>query len=906
MIRKMISNRLSIMLLLFSPVLLAVKVIASEQVPTGQLPENVEPTHYQLTLKIDPEQKRFSGQTSINLKIKEATSHFYLNGKELTINSVVLKNSHGKTFKATVKDTSVEGVMKVTADKKLSAGNYIITFDYNAPFNENLEGLHRVKDGDQYYAFTQMESISARLAFPSFDEPRFKTTFDIEFIIPEKLKAISNTPEAGTKELADGWKKVTFVTSKPLPTYLVAFFVGDFDVVEMPDMPATSLRKDAIPLRGIAAKGKGKKLAYALSQTQTVVEALEEYFQVPYPYRKLDVLAVPDFAAGAMENAGAITYREQLLLLDEKSSINQKRNSISVQAHELAHQWFGNLVTPVWWNDIWLNEAFATWMAATVLERQFPGEQWQRQQIRSSKNAMNSDSIPSARKIRNPIKSNSDIITAFDGITYQKGSGVLFMVENFMGEENFRKGVQKYMNKYAWGNTTAIDFFETIASVLEPKKAEAVVKSFRNFVEQAGVPILNIVQSCQNDKAVLTVEQQRYKPLGTEYKENTLWSIPTCMSYEVNGEIKQQCEVISKAKQQITLDGASCNSWVMPNSKAAGYYRFNFDTAGWQALLVNLHKVSSVEANAVVDSISSAFNSGNLTVQDLIDVIPSTLSAESWEVIVSGTRTIGLLIFYADEDEKSTLRKLAGDLYRESANRIGFVDNTELDKNNPIDANQLRTRLIDFMASTAKDKLYREKLTAMAVKYIGYKGDGKFHDDAIIPALRVTAMSVAVQELGQPYVDALMVHLKASADGTMRGRLISALTATEDLKIGKDLVDFSLTSDVRDNEKTSFLFGLVRKKELDGVMWPWLMANFDQLIAGLPTNFQSFTPYLFLGDCNEVRNERLDSFLQPRLDKLVGADRNFVKAKDHLKQCLAKKAHIKPQIKKLVMMLEDK
>ena len=521
MIRKMISNRLSIMLLLFSPVLLAVKVIASEQVPTGQLPENVEPTHYQLTLKIDPEQKRFSGQTSINLKIKEATSHFYLNGKELTINSVVLKNSHGKTFKATVKDTSVEGVMKVTADKKLSAGNYIITFDYNAPFNENLEGLHRVKDGDQYYAFTQMESISARLAFPSFDEPRFKTTFDIEFIIPEKLKAISNTPEAETKELADGWKKVTFVTSKPLPTYLVAFFVGDFDVVEMPDMPATSLRKVAIPLRGIAAKGKGKKLAYALSQTQTVVEALEEYFQVPYPYRKLDVLAVPDFAAGAMENAGAITYREQLLLLDEKSSINQKRNSISVQAHELAHQWFGNLVTPVWWNDIWLNEAFATWMAATVLERQFPGEQWQRQQIRSSKNAMNSDSIPSARKIRNPIKSNSDIITAFDGITYQKGSGVLFMVENFMGEENFRKGVQKYMNKYAWGNTTAIDFFETIASVLEPKKAEAVVKSFRNFVEQAGVPILNIVQSCQNDKAVLTVEQQRYKPLGTEYKENT-------------------------------------------------------------------------------------------------------------------------------------------------------------------------------------------------------------------------------------------------------------------------------------------------------------------------------------------------------------------------------------------------
>lgn len=903
MLRKKISKRLSAFLLL-SFALLTAKVIASEQVPTGQLPDNVEPTHYQLTLKIDPEQERFSGQTSIDLNIKNATNYFYINGQSLTIKSVFLKNIHGKIIQAIAKNTSVEGVMKVTANIELTAGAYTITFDYNAPFNENLEGLHRVKDGGQYYAFTQMESISARLAFPSFDEPRFKTTYDMDIIIPERLVAIANSPEAKTTKMADGWKTLSFETSKKLPTYLVAFFVGDFDVVVMPDMPATSVRDYAVPLRGIAAKGKGKQLAYALSQTQIVTEALEDYFQYPYPYRKLDVLAVPDFAAGAMENAGAITYREQLLLLDEKSSIGQKRSSISVQAHELAHQWFGNLVTPVWWNDIWLNEAFATWMAATALERQFPGQQWQRQQIRSSKSAMNSDSIPSARKIRNPIKSNSDIITAFDGITYQKGSGVLFMIENFMGKEKFREGVQKYMRKYEWGNTTAIDFFETIASVLEPKKADAVVKSFRDFVEQAGVPILNIAQSCDKDKAVLTIEQERYTPLGTTFTENTLWNIPVCMSYEANGEIKQQCNVVSKASQKIMLDGASCNAWVMPNSKAAGYYRFNFDSVGWQAILSNLHKVGPLEANAVIDSMKSAFKSGNLTVQNVVDVIPSTVDADSWEVITSGMDTLGTLIGYADENEKPTLRTLAGDLYRVNADNIGFVDNTALDKTNPLDANQLRTRLISFMAFTAEDKVYRKQLTEMAIKYIGYENDGKFHDDAIIPALRTTAMSVAVQSLGQPYVDALMVLLKASADGTIRGRLIKALTATENSKIGKSLIDFSLTTDVRDNEKTSFMFGLITKKELDEVMWPWLTANFDTLIAGLPTNYQSYAPYLFLGECNEVKNERLDSFLKPKLANLVGADRNFVKAKDSLKQCLAQKAHVKPQIKSLVMMLK--
>ncbi|MBL4910185.1 MAG: M1 family metallopeptidase [Alteromonadaceae bacterium] len=903
MIKKTTTPWLTGLLILLNISLLSAQANASDSVPTGQLPDNVTPTHYQLNLKINPEKARFSGQTSIDITIKKATKSFYLNGKELTINSVNITDRQGKKITAKAEKTTVEGVLRVSTDKTLSAGNYQITFTYNAPFNENLEGLHRVKDGGIYYAFTQMESISARLAFPSFDEPRFKTPYDMNLTVPENLIAVANTEETHTSKASKGWKTVTFATTKPLPTYLVAFFVGDFDVVEMPAMPKTSVRDREVPLRGIAAKGKGKQLQYALSQTRSVVEGLEDYFQIAYPYSKLDVLAVPDFAAGAMENAGAITYREQLLLLDDKASIGQKRSSISVQAHELAHQWFGNLVTPVWWNDIWLNEAFATWMAATSLERQHPGEQWQRQQIASSKRVMDSDSIPSARKIRNPIKSNSDIITAFDGITYEKGAGVLFMVENFMGKENFRKGVQKYMTKYAWGNTTAIDFFETIASVLPKDKAQKVVTSFKNFVEQAGVPLLNITQACKNNHTVLTVSQQRYAPLGLNFKNKTLWNIPACMSYEVKGKIKQQCNVISKASQKITLAGKSCASWVMPNSKAAGYYRFNFDSNGWKNLLANLSKVNALEANAVLDSMKSSFDSGNLTVQNLIDVIPTTVNSDSWEVAVSGMATLGKLITYADEQEKAKLRTLAGNFYRANAEKVGFTDNTPLDKKDPIGTNQLRGRLTQFMAFTAKDKTYRKELTDMAIAYTGYKADHKFHDEAIIPALRSTAMSVAVQELGQPFVDELMTRLKASTDGTMRGRLIGALTSTENNKIGLDLINFSLTPAIRDNEKTQFLFSLLNKKELDSVMWPWLQKNFDQLIAGLPSNYQSYAPYLFMGDCKKEREQRLDSFLKPRLSKLVGADRNFVKAKDFLKKCFAQKAVIKPQITKLVMQL---
>jgi alanyl aminopeptidase len=873
---------------------------ANDAVPTGMLSEDIAPLSYQLTLKINPEEPRFSGTSTIALAVKKALNKFYLHSKDITITKINLVNKQGNNIQAKVDKTTVDGVVSVSTKQTLPAGQYKITFSYNAPFNENLEGLHRVKDGQQYYAFTQMEAISARLAFPSFDEPRFKTPYDIALTIPEKLTAIANTPDIKTEKLANGWKKITFATSKPLPTYLVAYAVGDFDVVKWQDMPATTVRHKAIPLRGIATKGKGEKLHYALAETHEIVEALEDYFQIPYPYEKLDSLAVPDFAAGAMENAGAITYREQLLLLDENASIGQKRSSKSVQAHELAHQWFGNLVTPVWWNDIWLNEAFATWMAATALDRKWPDEQWRRQEMRSSKAVMNSDSIPSARKIRNPIETNSDIVTAFDGITYQKGAGVLFMVENFMGAENFRKGVQKYMNKYAWGNTTAIDFFETIASVLPKDKATNVVKSFRDFVEQAGVPLLDVTSQCKDQQTQLSISQQRYAPLGATFAEKTLWSVPACISYEVNGKIKQYCQIIDKSQQQINLPENTCADWVMPNSKAAGYYRFNLDPQSWKSLLNHLNKLDPLEANAVLDSMKASFNSGNLSVQEVIDVIPATLQADSWEVIVSGMGTLGQLIDYADEDEKAALRNIAANLYRPVLTKVGFNDNTELDQQDPIGTSKLRGRVINFMAFTAKDTATRKKLTEMAIKYTGYKTDNSYHDQAVIPALRSTAMSAAVQELGQPFVDMLLARLKEATDGTERGRLISALTATEDEKIAQVLINLSIAPEIRDNEKTQFLFGLISKKELDNVMWPWLTEHFEKLMADLPPNYQSYAPYLFLGDCNETKVERLNSFLKPRLNKLVGADRNFVKAQDFLKQCLAQKDHVKPQIKQLL------
>jgi len=404
----------------------------ADDIPYGQLGTDVIPVSYQLTLNIVPELDQFSGTAIIELEIAEPLDYFYLHGKNLEVSRVQLATADS-LLDASYEQVDKSGIARINLSQAVS-GSARLEIEYSAPFGQSLAGLYKVSESGNDYAFTQFEAISARKAFPGFDEPGFKAPFDITLIVPEKLVAISNTPEISS-ELKDGMKFVSFATSKPLPTYLIAFAVGDLDVVEWLPLPATDIRPRELPLRGIAAKGKGDQLAYALEGTNAIVTALESYFGTPYPWAKLDILAVPDFAAGAMENAGAITYRESLLLFDDTATPKRQRRYKMVHAHELAHQWFGDLVTPVWWNDIWLNESFATWMAFVAMDFAEPQGNYRRDLVSRGLQVMASDSLVNARQIRQPILSNNDISTAFDGITYSKGGAVLSMFENYLGRE---------------------------------------------------------------------------------------------------------------------------------------------------------------------------------------------------------------------------------------------------------------------------------------------------------------------------------------------------------------------------------------------------------------------------------------------------------------------------------------
>lgn len=858
------------------------------QVPEGRLPASIRPTEYQVDLTIDPEQTLFSGHVAIQLEIESQTSFIWLHARDISANRVELVASDGSLMKGVFETAHDSGVVKINFQQSLPLGKAQLNIDYTAPFNEALEGLYRVKDGEHYYAFTQFEAIAARLAFPSFDEPSFKVPFKVSLTIPSEQAGFSNTPLISETELENGMKLLEFAPTKPLPTYLIAFAVGPFDVVEWQATPANSLRKREIPLRGIATKGKGEGLKYALENSDKILLALEDYFQIPYPYAKLDIVAVPDFQAGAMENAGLITYREQLLLFDKSISLNQKRRYMNVHAHELAHQWFGNLVTPEWWDDIWLNEAFATWMARSSLDNIMPEQKFRQTMLASSLRAMGSDSLISARQIRQPIDSSHDIQSAFDSITYSKGGGVLSMIEAFMTPEKFREGIQHYMQRHAFANATSTDFITAIGEKADVP-VEIIRNSFNSFLEQAGIPYLDIATSCVDNKASVQVKQSRYLPIGSKGSSKQTWQIPACMGYQIDGNSHQYCKVLDKAVESFELPEAGCPTYLMPNSQGSGYFRYSLSSDDWQNLLANKEKLSTEEMMSVNDSFTAAVNAGQISFADLIAIAPNIIESDSSRV---ASAPMSMLSFAYDRiaktpHEKSKLALENQKLYSAKLQKLGLAT----PQDDSVDNIQMRNSLIGFLATQGEDQQIRDYLTQMAVDYTGYKTDSKIHSDKADSNVIGSALTIAVDELGPPFARHLMDLFEQQNDGTIRGRLLNGFTSSKDPQLAKELRGWTLSDTLRDNEIYYVIYNQISEKTLEDDMWQWFKANIEGIKERIPPFGQNQLPRIGGVFCSADKRQDFIKFFTPIVGKIAGAPRPFKQAIESIELCEAMVEH---------------
>lgn len=858
----------------------ASKTVSVDAIPHGQLGDNVVPSAYRLDMVMNPDDDGFKGVVEIDVDIKNATQKIWLHGKHMTVSDAVAKidgADYPLSFTELSEAEAPSGIAYLTSDKPLPAGAATLRLPYSTPYNLALNSAYKVVRDDDAYIVTQFEAIGAREAFPSFDEPRFKVPFSVSISAPKEDFVYANTPEIKTEDIGGDWVKHTFKTTRPLPTYLLAFGAGPYDVVEYDPLPKTAVRDRTVPLRGITARGLGGDMEYSLKNTAGILEALEDYFGIPYPYEKMDLIAAPDYAFGAMENPGAIVYREYLLLMDEGSALSQKRSYARVHSHELAHQWFGNLVTPYWWEDIWLNEAFATWMGNKGTHLWNPDGNFDRLTLNASLGAMNIDTLSTTRKVREPLNRTENVMDQFDGITYRKGGGVLDMFESYLGEDAFQKGVRLHMARYPDGVATADDFFQSIADGSED---ESVVPAMKSFVDQPGLPLVTGEMVCTGDKSEFKMSQSRYAPMGSQTQQGQTWQIPVCANFGyADGSVVKACALMTEKQDVLSPAKPGCADWVMPNVNGAGYYRVSLDSDGWATLLGNLERLNPREVLSAQDSLTAAYRAGDVESSVYLAGVEAFAAHPEYDVASKAGSLLGWMYDDLPASAEADIARFVQDLY---ADRYAKVVGTET-----VEGNLLAPTLARQLIFKAGDADLLIEYASAGAAYLGL--DGEPDKSAVAPNMLGNALRAVMQTRADDAYAPLMAMVKGGSSFE-KGAAIGGLSATTDAKIAAKLRDQALSNtDIFTGRQAASLIGsMMGNKDHRDETWEWFKTNFDAYvdtrvpdvrIGGVPGYGGSF--------CSKTRRDEVESFFTGKAALIPGYERSLAQTLERIDLCAA-------------------
>src|SRR5580698_484008 len=577
-----------------------------------RLPEIARPENYKLTLSPDLDSAKFEGEETLTIRVLKPTSEITLNAADIDFHDVTMA-SGGATQKAKLTPEKEKEMVVLSVEKPLAAGTATIHLTYTGILNSEMRGFYLGKDDQgRKYAATQFESTDARRAFPSFDEPDYKATFDITTVAPKGMVAISNQKAVSDTPGPGGKHTVHFATTPKMSAYLAALVVGNFEYVEG--------EADGIPIRVYATPGKKEMGQFALESAEHILTYYDKYFGIKYPYGKLDLIGLPDFSAGAMENTGCITYRDVLLLIDAKQgSVDQKKTVASVIAHEMAHQWFGDLVTMKWWDDIWLNEGFATWMSSKPVEAWKPEWNIDLDDVRETGDSMDADSLVNTHPIHQQADTPEQILELADDITYGKTAAVLRMLESYLGPETFRAGVNAYLEKHAYANATAANFWDAQTRISK----KPVDKLMPTFIDQPGPPLVSVKTACAGNSEKVTLQQQRYffDRAKFEAGSSERWQIPVCMKQGPSAaSAAEHCELLNQ--EQLTFTLPSCSTWININADAKGYYRSGYDSDAVRSMARDAESsLSPAERIMLPFDVSASVRVGREKIGDYLAVV---------------------------------------------------------------------------------------------------------------------------------------------------------------------------------------------------------------------------------------------------------------------------------------------
>jgi aminopeptidase N/puromycin-sensitive aminopeptidase len=831
-------------------------LVAASPASAQRLSQTVRPEHYTLTLTPDLKAATFSGVETIDVSLAEPANAITLNSAEIVFQSVTIA-ANGKTQTATVTSDKDKEQTTFTVPDQLPAGKATISIAYTGTLNNELRGFYLSKTAKRNYAVTQFESTDARRAYPSFDEPAFKATYDVSLVIDSGDTGISNGPIiSDTPGPGAGKHTLKFLTTPKMSTYLVAFLVGDFQCTEG--------EADGVKIRGCATPDKVALTPYSVEVAKYVLHYYDTYFGIPYPLKKLDLIALPDFEAGAMENFGAITYRETAMLIDPKTaSVGAKKEVALVIAHEMAHQWFGDLVTMQWWDNIWLNEGFATWMENKPVAAMHP--EWNIDQLVADDedSTLNLDAQPTTRAIRAKAETREEIEQMFDGISYGKASDVLLAVENFLGPETFRKGVHAYLSAHLYSNATAEDFWGAQTATSH----KPVDKIMESLVAQPGEPLLTFGEPA--DGKVEVSQKRFFLSPSIQPDPKQKWTIPVCFK---TGSDKQECDVLSPGDSTLKVPSASL---FFANAGGKGYYRSTYPANRYAALVANAETdLSPTERISLTGDEWAQVRANKATAGDYLNLVAALKADPSAEVL--GSALGGVNSIYervaGTADERAAiaawLRATFGPEYAKLA--------PPSDNDSP-NTRELRARLFSVLGRYGKDPAVLAQAREITEKYLA-------DPSSVDATLGQTALAIAARNGDAALFEQLQKIAETSTNPEFQEGALRLLAQFEDPALVKRSLDYASSSKVR-NQDALIQFAIALQIDATrDTAWEYVKTHWDAVKTLLTPELGGYLVGSTGAFCSAETRDDVQAFFADH--KVPSADRALKHAIESINGCI--------------------
>ncbi|MEK0449852.1 MAG: hypothetical protein RL088_2120 [Verrucomicrobiota bacterium] len=847
--------------LALSTVAFAEEPFAFDKTP-GRLPKDAYPRHYAIRIEPDIEGAKFSGSVEIDVETRKPLGKLVLNSLGLEIAGA---SANGTAVEAIADNGSQ--LLTLTPQTELPAGKHRVRIEFRGRLNEAPEGIYitryQMPDGSWHKALaTQMEPSDARRMFPCWDEPVFRSTFQLTAIVPANHTALFNAPQTTDRALDGGKREIAFGTSPAMPSYLVAFVSSELDALRD--------KIGAVDLGLFATPGKKEHLPYALDATKKVLPFFDDYFGAKYSLPKLDQVSFPSVGAGGMENWGCIIYADNAFLLHPKEQTFQDRRAVfGIVAHEIAHQWFGNLVTMAWWDNLWLNEGFASWMATKASDHFNPEWKVWTTAAGGKETAMRLDARSTTHPIQQPVANESEAENAFDEITYQKGQAFLRMLETWLGEEAFRDGMRLYFKRHAMGNTTTADLWKA----LEDSSGKQVRAMAAGWTNQPGFPVVRVNADRDGNVTLaqerFTIHQKSPTPLD--------WIVPANTKTFPAGEavvhvVGPKPLTIPKSKLPIVV-----------NSGGAGYFRVSYEGEAWEQLKLNLTRLPEVDQIIIVQDTWALVLSGRAPLARWFE-IAELLRNEATPLVASElARPLGSLDdLLRGDDRRPAFRAKAAKLLEPIVRRSGWEPRAGEEPA----AESLRIQLIGMLGSWGISS-FRTEIEKRLSQYLA-------NADSLRPPLRGVVLTVGGHTASPEVWEQLHTRAKQTVDSDHKAELYRALTQTHEPALARKALAISLGDELPARQSTRLVRD-VASAHFPELAWKFAQQNLPALLSRMTSNDANrFAPSLFSAFSDEERAVELEEFVKANLP--AAAQRATSLATEEIRFKAESKRRLLPQL----------